>query len=130
VNPANAYLWLELAQLGVAGVGLVVAVLEWSSVMALWGVGQTAAQRTLARQAAFVEVLRAVVHVVILSTAVISLILPSPPETMPHWMVELVAWRKGGLLLVALIATAGTLSARITRLRVAAQLRGQAAQEA
>jgi hypothetical protein len=125
VSAAHWYLWLELGQSVIAGVGLVVAVLEWSSVMALRGVGQTPAQRTLAKQAAFIECLRAVVHVVILVTAGMSLMLPAPPDNMPGWMVELVAWRKGGLLLVALIATAGTLSARITRLRVAAQLREQ-----
>jgi hypothetical protein len=125
MSAAGFYIWLEVAQASVALVGLVTAALEWSSVMALRGVGQTEAQRTLAKQAAFIEVLRAVVHVVILSTASISLVLPSPPETMPGWMVEAVAWRKVGLLLVAMIATAGTLSARITRLRVAAQLREQ-----
>jgi hypothetical protein len=114
-----------LAQAVVAGVGLVTAVLEWSSVMALRGVGRTDAQRTLARHAALIECLRGAVHIVILSTAGVSLVLPAPPAEMPHWMVEAVAWRKVGLLLVALIATAGTLSARITRLRVAAQLREQ-----
>lgn len=125
MSAAGVYLWLEVGQAMVAGVGLVTAVLEWSSVMALRGVGQTPAQRTLAKQAAFIECLRATVHVVILATAALSLVLPAPPENMPGWMVELVAWRKGGLLLVAMIATAGTLSARITRLRVAAQLREQ-----
>lgn len=125
MSASGVYLWLEVGQAMVAGVGLVTAVLEWSSVMALRGVGQTPAQRTLARQAAFIECLRATVHVVILATAALSLVLPAPPENMPGWMVELVAWRKGGLLLVAMIATAGTLSARITRLRVAAQLREQ-----
>jgi len=125
MSAAHWYLWLELGQSVVAGLGLVTAVLEWSSVMALRGVGQTPAQRTLARQAAFIECLRAVVHVVILVTAGMSLVLPAPPDNMPGWMVELVAGRKGGLLLVAMIATAGTLSARITRLRVAAQLREQ-----
>ena len=125
MSAAGFYIWLEVAQASVALVGLVTAALEWSSVMALRGVGQTEAQRTLAKQAAFIEVLRAVVHVVILSTASISLVLPSPPEAMPGWMVEAVLWRKVGLLLVAMIATAGTLSARITRLRVAAQLREQ-----
>ena len=125
MSAAHWYVWLELGQSVVAGLGLVTAVLEWSSVMALRGVGQTPAQRTLARQAAFIECLRASVHVVILVTAGMSLVLPAPPENMPGWMVELVAWRKVGLLLVAMIATAGTLSARITRLRVAAQLREQ-----
>lgn len=126
MNPAGAYLWLEVSQAMVAGVGLITAVLEWSAVMAYRHVGATAAQRTLAKHAAFVECLRAAVHVVILATAVIALVLPTPPETMPHWIVEGVMWRKVGLLLVAMIATAGTLSARITRLRVAAQLRGEA----
>jgi hypothetical protein len=118
-------LLVEVAQVLVALVGLTTAVLEWSAVMALRQAHRTAAQRLLANQAMRIEVLRAAVHVVILLTASLSVILPSPPVdgTMPHWIGDVLIWRKVGLLLVAVIATAGTVSSRITRLRVAATFR-------
>jgi hypothetical protein len=117
---------LEAGQVVVALVGLTTAVLEWSAVVALRGVGRTEAQRLLARHALWIECLRATVHVVILLTASLSLLLPMPPDLMPHWIVDVLVLRKFGVLVVALIATAGTVSARVTRLRVAASLRAAA----
>jgi len=120
----TAYYWIELLQMAVASVGLVVALSEWGAIRDLRRVGTTEAQRALARHAAFVEVLRLSVHVVILASAGVSLALPEPPTaTMPGWIIEALWWRKLGLLWVAVIATAGTVSSRITRVRVAGLLR-------
>lgn len=109
------FAWLEGAQAFVAVVGLVVAMLEWRSVMRLRLVAVTEGQRILAQHAAFVEGLRAAVHVVILGTAAIALMLPQPPEYMPHWISQALVARKVGFLIVALIATAGTVSSRRAR---------------
>jgi len=113
------FLWIESAQAGLAVIGLSVAMLEWRSVMRLRSIAATEGQLILARQAAFVEVLRAVVHAVILGTAGIALVLPQPPEYMPHWISQALLVRKLGFLLVALIACAGTVSSRRARLAFA-----------
>lgn len=121
------FAWIEGVQALVATVGLTVALLEWRSVMRLRLVADTEGQRILAAQAAFVETLRALVHVVILGTAAIALALPTPPEYMPHWISQALVARKIGFLLVALIATAGTVSSRRARRAFA---RAREAQEA
>ena len=122
-----AYSWLELLQMAIASVGLAVALSEWGAIRDLRRVGTTEAQRVLARHAAFIEVLRLSVHVVILVSAAVSLALPEPPsEAMPGWIITAVWWRKVGFVWVALIATLGTVSSRVTRRRVAGLLRDAA----
>ena len=122
-----AYYWMEVAQLAFAFTGLCVALSEWSAVRDLGRVGKTPAQKVLARHAARIELMRMSVHVAILLSAFVSLALPEPPrDVMPHWIVEAVGWRKIGFVWVAFIATAGTVSARVTRRRVAGLLRDAA----
>jgi hypothetical protein len=45
---------------------------------------------------------------------------------MPGWIITAVWWRKVGFVWVALIATLGTVSSRVTRRRVAGLLRDAA----
>jgi hypothetical protein len=122
-----AYYWMEVAQLVFAFTGLCVALSEWSAMRDLGRVGKTPAQKVLARHAARIELMRMSVHVAILLSAFVSLALPEPPrDVMPGWMITAVGWRKIGFVWVAFIATAGTVSSRVTRRRVAGLLRDAA----
>lgn len=118
---------VEAMQLGIATLGAVGSFAEWTAIYRLRHSHHSPAQRTIARHAIFIEILRCSVHCVIILTAGISFWLPQPPEYMPHWISEALVYRKLGLLWISVIATAGTWSSRIMRRKLARQLREQEA---
>ena len=117
MTPAAWHVWVEAAQAAVALVGLATAALEWRAIAALGQVGHTLREKYWARHLMFIEILRCVVHGVVLVTASLSLWMPTVPATMGDDLAWQLLLRKLGVLVIATIACAGTVSSRRARLR-------------
>jgi hypothetical protein len=123
VNFAGWYHTIEVAQVVVALLGLAGTIMEADATRRLALIPGSKVELLLARQGVVSELLRFVAQLVILLTALISLWLPEPPAYMPDWVMEPLFWRKVGLLLVAVVISAGTWTSRRTRILVAEELR-------
>lgn len=114
---------VEIAQLAIGGVGLWGALGEVRAARDVQSVGDRAPhhsrRRIMATHVVFIEGLRILVHLLILTSATLGMWLPAPPAYMGQPILEVILFRQVTFLIIAVVAALGTWASRWTRRRLA-----------
>jgi hypothetical protein len=113
---------IEILTALVGMAGLIFAFYEIAATRALADVASiihSERRRLIASHQVYLEIKRCGVHLLVTASALAAILLPEPPRAMEDWMRAVIAFRHFAFLAIAIIATMGTYSARVLRLRLA-----------